>query len=169
LKSQLLYGLSAKNDFFCLNAQDGKTMWTAPFSKEEPSAGGAEARPGAAPAGGTPSTPPTNTSAGTPSTTQPGGAPPEGRGGPGGSGGGRGGRGGMGGGSAGYGSIVDAGSVLIALTPASQLVVFEPSEKEFKEVARIKVADSPTYAYPVISGNRIFVKDKNSVILWTVD
>lgn len=167
LKTQLLYGLSARNDFFCLDAQNGKTMWTAPFSKEQPPAagpgtgGGTEARPGAAPAGGPASTPPTNASAG---------APPEGRGGPGGPGGGRGGRGGgMRGGGDGYGSIVDAGSVLLALTPASQLVAFEPSEKGFKELARIKVADTATYAYPVVSGNRIFVKDQNSVTLWTVE
>jgi outer membrane protein assembly factor BamB len=83
----------------------------------------------------------------------------------------RGGRGGrMGGGvRPGYGSIVDAGSVLIALTPSSELIVFEPSEKEFKKVASYKVAGSPTYAYPVISGNRVYVKDKDSVILWSMD
>ena len=73
----------------------------------------------------------------------------------------------MGGG--GFGSIVDAGSVLMALTPSEQLIVFEPSAKEFKQVASYKVANSPTHAYPVVSGNRIYVKDKDSVILWTID
>jgi outer membrane protein assembly factor BamB len=75
---------------------------------------------------------------------------------------------GRGGGRGGYGSIVDAGSVLLALTPSSELIVFKPSEKEFSELARIKVADTPTYAYPVISGNRIFIKDQESLTLWTV-
>ncbi len=89
--------------------------------------------------------------------------------GPGGPGGrGRGGRGGRGGGG-GYGSVVDAGSVLIALTPASELVVFEPSATEFKELARYKVAETPTYAYPVASGKRIFTKDQDNVVLWTVE
>ena len=74
-----------------------------------------------------------------------------------------------GGGGGGYGSVVDAGSVLIALTPASQLIVFQPDGKAFSEVARIKVADSPTHAYPVVSGNRIITKDKDSVTLWTVE
>jgi hypothetical protein len=74
-----------------------------------------------------------------------------------------------GGGGGGFGSIVDAGSVLLALTPASQLIVFQPDEKAYTELARIKVADSPTHAYPVVSGNRIFAKDKDSVTLWTVD
>jgi hypothetical protein len=36
-------------------------------------------------------------------------------------------------------------------------------------VARIKVSSTPTYALPVVSGKRIFVKDQDSVILYTVD
>jgi outer membrane protein assembly factor BamB len=80
-------------------------------------------------------------------------------------GGGRRGRGGRGG----YGSIVAAGSVLLVLTPASELVVFEPSAAEFKELARYKVAATPTYAYPIASGKRIFTKDQDNVTLWTVE
>jgi hypothetical protein len=75
---------------------------------------------------------------------------------------------GMGGGG-GYGSIVDAGPVLLALNPSSQLLVLQPGEKEFKQLASYKVADSPTYAYPVVAGNRIFIKDQDSVTLWTID
>jgi outer membrane protein assembly factor BamB len=93
--------------------------------------------------------------------TAPGSGPPPGRGG----GGGR----GRGGGRGGYGSIVDAGPVLLALTPSSQLVVFEPDEKAFKPIARYKVADSPTHAYPVASGNRLFIKDRDSLTLWTIE
>jgi outer membrane protein assembly factor BamB len=76
---------------------------------------------------------------------------------------------GGGGRRSGYGSIVDAGPVLLALTPASQLIVFEPTDKGFKKVASYKVASGSTYAYPVAVGNRIYVKDRDSVILWTVD
>jgi outer membrane protein assembly factor BamB len=86
-----------------------------------------------------------------------------------GGGGGGGGGGGRGMGRGGYGSIVDAGSVLLALTPSSQLQVLEPSDKEFKELAKYKVADSATYAYPVAAGNRVFIKDNNSVTLWTIE
>src|SRR5262249_53542520 len=86
-------------------------------------------------------------------------------GGGGGGGGGRG-RGMMGGG--GYGSVVDAGSVLSALSPAGHLIVFEPSDKEYKEIAKYKVGEG-TYAYPVVSGNRVFVKDKDSLTLWTIE
>jgi outer membrane protein assembly factor BamB len=70
-------------------------------------------------------------------------------------------------GRAGYGAIVDAGSVLVALGTAANLIVFEPNGKEFKEIAKYKVGDINTYSYPVLSGNRIYIKDKDSLILWT--
>jgi outer membrane protein assembly factor BamB len=72
-------------------------------------------------------------------------------------------------GKRGFGSIVNAGSVLFLLTPAGNLVAFEPNGKEFKPLASYKVADGDTTAYPVLTGNQIFVKDKDSVTLWTVD
>jgi outer membrane protein assembly factor BamB len=73
------------------------------------------------------------------------------------------------GGRRGYGSVVDAGAVLLALTPSGQLIVFEPSDKEFKQIAKYKVADGDTYAYPILAGNRLFIKDKDSVTLWTIE
>jgi len=90
-------------------------------------------------------------------------APPPGKGF-----GGKGGRGG-GGGTAGYASVIDAGRVLVALTAAAQLVVFQPSATEFKQIASYKVADGGTFAHPVLSGNRIYIKDKDRVTLWTVE
>jgi len=122
LKNGLLFGLSTGNDFFCINAKDGKTAWTAPSTPAATSAAG------------------------------------------GGGGGGK--KGGMGRG--GFGTIVDAGSVLLGLTPTSELIAFQPTDKAYTEVARIKVADTPTYASPVPSGNRLFVKDQDAVTLWAV-
>jgi outer membrane protein assembly factor BamB len=78
-------------------------------------------------------------------------------------------RGGRGGGQGGYGTIVDAGKVLIALTPTAQLVVYEPNDTEFKQLASYKVAESPTYAFPIVTDKRIFVKDKDSLTLWTLE
>jgi outer membrane protein assembly factor BamB len=72
-------------------------------------------------------------------------------------------------GGRGFGSIVDAGSALLALTPKGELTVFEPSDKEYKKVASYKVADSETYAYPVAVGKGLFVKDKEAISFWTVD
>ena len=71
------------------------------------------------------------------------------------------------GGRRGFGSVVDAGPVLLGLTPSSQLIVFQPGEKEYKQIASYKVAESETYAYPVPAGNGIYVKDQEAVVLWT--
>ena len=67
-----------------------------------------------------------------------------------------------------FGTIVDAGSVIIALPQTSNLVVFKPDDKAYNEVATIKVAETPTYSYPVIAGNKIFVKDKDSLSMMIV-
>jgi outer membrane protein assembly factor BamB len=76
--------------------------------------------------------------------------------------------GGGGRGRTGYGSIVDVGAFLMALTPAGELVVFEPGDKEFKQAAKYAVGKG-TYAYPVVSGNRISIKDADSVTMWVVE
>ena len=157
LRSGMLYGLTANNELFCLNAKDGALAWSAPFPAG--GAGGARAamdrlnRATAVFGQAAPGAP---------------GEPPGRPRGPGGPGGRRG--GGMGGGmGSGFGSIVDAGPVLLALTPGAQLVVFEPGDKEFKQVASYKVSEGQTHAHPVASGNRIFIKDTASVTLWTVE
>ena len=103
LKGGQIYGLSQNGVIFCLDAQSGKTLWTAEV------------------------------------------------------------------GGRGFGSIVDAGSVLLALTPKGELTVFEPSDKEFKKLAGYKVADTDTYAYPVAAGKGVFVKEKDALSFWTTD
>ncbi len=100
LKAGRIYGISQKGDLFCLEAQSGKTLWTAPLGGKD------------------------------------------------------------------FGSIIDAGSTLVALTTQGKLTVFEPSEKEFKELASYKVAENETYAHPILAGAGIFVKDQDSVALW---
>jgi outer membrane protein assembly factor BamB len=69
----------------------------------------------------------------------------------------------------GYGGMVDAGSVVLALDDKSELTAFKPNEKNYEEVARIKVAPTPTFAYPVVAGKRLFVKDRDALILWTLE
>ncbi len=105
LKDGLLFGLSDRNNLFCINAQTGETAWTDSTAR----------------------------------------------------------------GSRGFGAIVDAGSCLMVLANDSELLVFKPSSKQYEEVARFKVAETETYAYPVIEGNRIFVKDQDSVALLMVE
>jgi outer membrane protein assembly factor BamB len=66
-------------------------------------------------------------------------------------------------------NILDVGSVLLGLTSDSHLLVFKPSKKGYEEIANYKVADSATWAAPIVSGKRIFVKDRDSITLWTLE
>jgi hypothetical protein len=52
---------------------------------------------------------------------------------------------------------------------SSELIVYSPSDKKYDELARIKVADTPSYAFPIVSGKRVFVKDQNNLTLLTMD
>ncbi len=64
-----------------------------------------------------------------------------------------------------FAAVLDAGSVILALPNTSELIAFKPTDKEYSEVAKIKIAETPTYAHPVIAGNRVFVKDQDSLAL----
>ena len=66
-------------------------------------------------------------------------------------------------------ALLDAGSVMLALTLNGELAAFKPSPAEYTELARIKVASTETWAHPVVAGNRIFVKDSETVGLWTFE
>lgn len=69
----------------------------------------------------------------------------------------------------GFGPVVSAGSCLMALPSSSELIVFQPTDKQYSEVAKIQVAESPTYAHPVVTPNGIYVKDQESLLLWTLN
>ncbi len=68
-----------------------------------------------------------------------------------------------------FGSILDAGSVMIALPSSSELVVYKPDKSAYTEIARFKVADTPVYAHPLLVGKSIYVKDNETLIMWTSD
>ncbi len=156
VKGGKVFGLTATDELFCLDATSGKTVWRAKWPADSAdntdrraamdSLMSSSARPFAF------------------AQADPNG---QRRRGPGRPGGGmrRGGR--MGGG--GFGSLVDAGPVLMALTPGGKLIFFDPAASEFKPLASYPVAEGQTYAYPVASGNRIFIKDANSVTLWLLE
>ena len=67
------------------------------------------------------------------------------------------------------GTVLDVGSVLLALSDDTNLIAFKPSKTGYEELAKIKVASSPTWAYPIIAGNRVYVKDRDSLTLWTFE
>lgn len=66
-------------------------------------------------------------------------------------------------------ALVDAGAVILASTVNSELTAFKPADKEYAELARYKVADTETWAHPVISGSRIYVRDRDSLALWRIE
>jgi outer membrane protein assembly factor BamB len=68
-----------------------------------------------------------------------------------------------------FGAILDAGSCLLAQPEKSELIAFKPDGKEFGEITKYKVADTPIYAHPIIAGKRVFVKDQESVALWMLE
>jgi len=72
-------------------------------------------------------------------------------------------------GRGGFAAIVDAGSCLLALPEKSGLIAFKPDGKGYGELARYNVADTPIYAHPVIAGNRVFIKDQESVAMFMLE
>ena len=65
----------------------------------------------------------------------------------------------------GFAAVLDAGAVMLALPNTSELIVFKPDAERYAELARIKIADTPTYAHPLVAGNSIFVKDQETLAL----
>jgi len=57
----------------------------------------------------------------------------------------------------------------MALPSSSELIVYKPSDKEYSELARIKVSETPSYSHPVIAGNRIFIKDQDTVTMFVIE
>lgn len=67
-----------------------------------------------------------------------------------------------------FGSLVDAGSHIIGLSGNSKFVVLNPNGQKFDVVSLMDLTEKGIYAHPIISGNRIFIKDEASVILFTL-
>jgi len=69
---------------------------------------------------------------------------------------------------AGNAAISRAGDVLFALEDDAELVVGKAGSEGLQVLKRYTLADTATWAQPVISGNRIFVKDSSTIALWTL-
>lgn len=66
-------------------------------------------------------------------------------------------------------AILDAGEILFALTDNAQLVVMKKNENAYKPVTQYAVANSPTWAHPIIWGKNILVKDESNLTLWRLE
>jgi outer membrane protein assembly factor BamB len=67
-----------------------------------------------------------------------------------------------------FASIVDCGTVIIGLPSTSNLIVFKPESSAYSEVAKYKVSETPVYAFPVIAGSNIYIKDAESLMLYSL-
>ena len=70
---------------------------------------------------------------------------------------------------AGNAAITRSGDLLFVLKDDGQLMVGRANPAGFEPMKTYTVAKSATWAPPVISGNRIFVKDAETLALWTLD
>jgi outer membrane protein assembly factor BamB len=66
-------------------------------------------------------------------------------------------------------AVVRAGDVWMALQADAQLIVARGNPKQFEILKRYTVANSATWAQPVLSGNRVFIKDINTITLFTLN
>ena len=63
-------------------------------------------------------------------------------------------------------AIVAAGSVWLILTPDANLTVARRSDKALEPLRKYTVADSATWAHPVVMGHGILIKDTTNLALW---
>jgi len=66
-------------------------------------------------------------------------------------------------------AIVDGGSVLLFLTNGAELIVTKKSGKGFEALRKYSVADSPTWAHPVILNRGVLIKDATTLALWSTE
>ena len=66
-------------------------------------------------------------------------------------------------------AISRAGDLLFVLKEDAELIVARNGPKGFETLRTYTVADSATWAQPVVSANRLFVKDVASLALWTLN
>jgi outer membrane protein assembly factor BamB len=64
-------------------------------------------------------------------------------------------------------SLQIAGSSLIVLTTEGDLLVARKNPEKYEELHRYKVADSGTWAQPVVLRNGVLVRNADSVVFWS--
>ncbi len=65
-------------------------------------------------------------------------------------------------------AMLVSGDLLLFLTTDAELMVVEPGADRFDPIARFSVADSPTWAHPVVLESRILIKDASTLALWSL-
>jgi outer membrane protein assembly factor BamB len=65
-------------------------------------------------------------------------------------------------------AVVRAGETWFALNTEAQLIVLRANPKQMEVLKRYEVADSATWAQPVLAGERVLIKDLSAISLWTL-
>jgi len=68
-----------------------------------------------------------------------------------------------------HAALSTTGKTIFSLEDDGELVVVRPSRTGFEPIARYQLANSSTWGQPVISGNRVFVRDVTTLALFTFD
>jgi outer membrane protein assembly factor BamB len=66
-------------------------------------------------------------------------------------------------------AILQSQKEIFMLTNDADLIIANKSAKGFEPLARYKVADSSTWAHPVIMSRQILIKDAANLILWSIE
>jgi outer membrane protein assembly factor BamB len=66
-------------------------------------------------------------------------------------------------------AVVRAGDTWFALNTEAQLIVLRANPKQMEVITRYEVAQSATWAQPVLAGQRVLIKDLSAISLWTLD
>jgi outer membrane protein assembly factor BamB len=105
LAGNLLFGLSHRNkgQFFCLDADSGRTLWTGDGRQGENAA------------------------------------------------------------------MLIAGNTLFSLTNEASLIITSASDKAATPIRKYTLANSPTWAHPVVAGKRILIKDENALAMFGLE
>ena len=69
-----------------------------------------------------------------------------------------------------HAAIVRSGNTIFSLEDDGELLVLQHNRTRFEPITRYPgLATTATWTQPVLSGNRIFIKDVSSLTLWTTD
>ena len=66
-------------------------------------------------------------------------------------------------------ALVARQDMLFALTTNSELEVFRVTPRSLEIIRTYQVAETPTWAHPVILGSRVLIKDAGSLALWSAE
>jgi outer membrane protein assembly factor BamB len=66
-------------------------------------------------------------------------------------------------------AVLNAKDALFILTSDANLIVAKKATDKFQQLAKYSVADSATYAHPILFGKQILIKDDATLALWSLE